>query len=63
MSDTQYMPSSQYQRIFLGHSHNGQRHFWALAVQATKEIHFFIVNPANVNKTQGVQNLEAVFQN
>lgn len=30
MTDTQYLPSARYQRIYIGHSHNGNRHFWGL---------------------------------
>jgi hypothetical protein len=43
---TQYMPSTLYSRIYLGHSHNGNRHFWSLFIQATKEIQFFVVTSA-----------------
>jgi DNA polymerase epsilon subunit 1 len=63
MSDSAYLPSDKYQRIYLGHSHNKNRHFWGLFIQATKEILFFVVNPANVNKAQGVQNLESIYAN
>lgn len=63
MSETQYMPADRYQRIYIGHSHSGNRHFWGVFVQATKEAQFFVVNPANVNKVQGLQNLESLVEN
>lgn len=30
MPEMQYMPAERYQRIYIGHSHNGNRHFWGI---------------------------------
>lgn len=45
------MPSSSYEKVCLLHSSSGNRHFWGLFLQASKDITFYIVNPVQ-NKGQ-----------
>ena len=40
-----YLPSSAFDRIYLLHASQGNRHFWGLFLEASKDITFYIVNP------------------
>ena len=48
--ESAYMPSSSYEKICLLHSSSGNRHFWGLFLGASKDITFYVVNPAVANK-------------
>ena len=60
-SDAQYLPAECYDRIYLLHSSQNDRHFWGLFFEATKEITFVTVNPAKVMKNQVNVNLRSTF--
>ncbi len=40
-----YLPSSAYEKIYLFHASQGNRHIWGLYLEALKDITFYIVNP------------------
>lgn len=48
--ESAYMPSSSYEKISLLHSSSGNRHFWGLFLDVSKDITFYVVNPAVANK-------------
>ena len=55
------MPDESYQLIYLSHVMKDKRHFWALFIEATKEIQFFVANPVATAKTQQSINLVSQF--
>eukprot|EP00347_Sterkiella_histriomuscorum_P016015 403354822 len=66
-ADSQYMPSTAFDRIYLLQSQSqNNRHFWGLFIEQTKEIQFFVVNPvANAKNPalQGQLNYKSLFSN
>ena len=56
-----YLPEECLSFIYLRHGFSKNRHFWSLYIDATKEIDFFVVNPATVAKNQLMVNLKAIF--
>lgn len=57
-----YLPDECLQYIYLRHSCSKNRHFWALYIDASKEIDFIVVNPATVSRNQAMVNLKTLFQ-
>jgi DNA polymerase epsilon subunit 1 len=53
-SGGEYLPSTTYEKIFIVHSGSPSRSMWAVFIEASNDISFYIVN-ANQNKNQNMQ--------
>lgn len=66
-SDSVYLPSNTYERIYLLQSQSqNSRHLWALFTESTKDAQFFVVNPVANSRNPGLQgalNYKTIFIN
>jgi len=60
-TDSAYLPQDCFERVYLLHSNQSQRHVWGLFSESLKEANFYIVNPAHSTaqtSAQGVINMK-----